>query len=37
LTREFLLEMKIPVKSSPLERCGIAKAEAERQADEFLK
>jgi len=29
--------MEVPVKSSPLGRCGIAKAEAERQADEFLK
>jgi hypothetical protein len=29
--------MEIPVKSSPLERCGIAKADAEQQADEFLK
>jgi len=35
LTREFLLETEIPVQSSPLKRCGIARAEAERQADQF--
>jgi hypothetical protein len=37
LTREFLLEMEIPAKPPLLERCDIAAAEVERQADEFLK